>query len=80
MYVWEEGATLLKAVEWATGYAFGDGASPSPMFYTAGDIYTVGADGTMQKVDFNPQTCLRVFGYGDLHFNQYNHNGDWPDY
>jgi hypothetical protein len=31
-----------------------------------------------ERVEFNPATCLRAFGYGDLRFNWYNHSGDWP--
>ena len=31
-----------------------------------------------EEVNFDPRTCLKVYGLGNLHFNEYNYPGQRP--
>lgn len=63
---------LVEAITQANQLAMSPGSMPAP----DNGIETEIAPAV--TIPFNPSTCLRVYGYRDLHFNQYNHASDWP--
>jgi hypothetical protein len=75
LFNWVFGEPLLQAINDANRLAMGSSSWPpvQSLFVTL-----VWPDGTTQQVNFDPHYCLRVYGYGNLHFNEYNHSTDWP--
>jgi hypothetical protein len=63
---------VLGAIRYASDMAMSPGSDPP---YRSDVMTEIAPD---QLIPFDPGTCLRVYGYGDLHFNGYNHASDWP--
>jgi len=71
---WAFGRTLLQAIGDANSLAFGIFADPPTRYMT---LEIPQPDGSTVTAFFTPETCLKVFGYGDIKFNEYNHATDW---
>jgi hypothetical protein len=41
-------------------------------------VLTDHSDGTSSMDGFDPHLQMKLSGYGQLHFNEYNHGSDWP--
>ncbi|MCL4787221.1 MAG: hypothetical protein KJ070_10565 [Verrucomicrobia bacterium] len=78
LFSWVFGSTLLNAIGDANDWAFSDSSDPAPEFNLQTSVSFPQADGTIAFGFFRPETCLRVYGYGDLKFNWYNYAADWP--
>jgi hypothetical protein len=66
----EEGHTLLSSLIDAITDAAQDGC------YPPWDLITPPTG--LNQPDFHIDTYLVVCGFGEMHFNEYNHSGDWP--
>jgi hypothetical protein len=76
LFAWMlEPNTLTAAITYANNVAMGVNSDP-PVDHSL--MATVVAPGSIQTIEFNPRTCLRVYGYGDLLFNGLNHLENWP--
>ncbi len=67
------GEDLVTSIQKANDEAMAPDSSPATV-YALTEI--MGPKGKY-LILFNPSTCLAVFGYGGLHFNEYSHIGDW---
>jgi hypothetical protein len=77
MFDWVFGnETLLGAVDYANRMAMSP--SSSPPIDNSIQTKIPNRDGTAPLGAFDPRTCLRIYGYGDLKFNAYNYEGQWP--
>ena len=77
IFLWAiHGETLLQAIEHANWAAMTPSSNPQPDWSLT--VPLIQSDGQTVIVPFDPYTCLRVYGYGNLRFNEYNHCGDWP--
>jgi hypothetical protein len=74
-YWWLQNKTLVEAIDAANQNAMG----PNSPVDTALCSTLYHPDGTTESVVFNPKSCLRVFGYGGMRFNDCNHLQDWTD-
>lgn len=78
LFNWVFGRTLLQAIEEANYWAFSPSSDPAPRFDGFTLVKVPKPDGTTVQENFRPENHLRVYGYGDLKFNEYNHAADWP--
>lgn len=69
-----QGKTLLQAIEDANWTAMTPSSDPQPDWTLTVTLHQ--KDGQTVTVPFHPYTCLRVYGYGNLRFNEYNRCGD----
>lgn len=72
LFYWVFGDRLVQAIRNANDVAMGAFSDPP----VRSDMTTRLPDG--QVILFLPDPCLRVYGYGSLRFNEYNHAGEWP--
>jgi len=75
---WVFGRTLLQAIDDANTLAFSASSSPAPRADQFTQVQIPQPDGTTVTATFKPETCLRVYGYGNIKFNEYNHAVEWP--
>ena len=70
--------TVVESIVFANSLAMNPGSSP-PMDTSASvAVVRLAPNGTPETVTFDPAKCLKVFGFGDLHFNDYNTSGSFP--
>lgn len=76
LFYWTvQGETLLRAIDHANEDAMGVLSDPPNWLETA---YFFSSTGAPIYLEFTPATCLRVYGYGALRFNEYNHATNLP--
>jgi hypothetical protein len=76
LFSWIFNRPLLEAVDYANVHAMSSSASP-PLNQDL-KTFIPTSNGATTFDTFLPATCLRIYGYGSLKFNDYNYYAQWP--